>query len=110
MKKLLLVFSLTFLPACAQLGIPPAETFNQRIAVAYSTVTAVRDTATTLLKGKRITVQDAENVQQQADNARSGLDIARTMFADGKTIPADDKLQSVSVALRALQTYLASKK
>lgn len=96
------------LTACAQLGIPKPETFNERLAVGYSTVTTVRQTATTLLQAKKITADDAQNVQQQADNARAGLDIARTISkTDAKA--ADAKLTAVRSALTALQAYLATK-
>jgi len=96
------------LVGCEALGLKP-ETFNQRLAVGYGTVTTIRQTATTLLQAKKISADDAQNVQNQADNARAGLDIARTI---GKTDEkaADAKLASVTTALRALQTYLATKK
>jgi hypothetical protein len=100
---------MTFLPACAQLGIPTANTFNQRLAIGYTTVSTVRDTATVLLNSKKISVKDAENVQEQANNARSGLDLARTMFRDGQATSAESKLTTINTALRALQTYLAGK-
>lgn len=96
------------LAGCAQLGLAPAETFNQRLAVGYSTVTAVRQSATTLLVAKKITAEDAQNVQRQADNARAGLDIARGLEKTDPTA-ANAKLLAVRTALTALQAYLVSK-
>ena len=112
MKKfwilLLLAGAPAFLtPGCAQLGIQP-ETFNQRLAVSYSTVTTIRQTALTLLQAKKISVADARHIQEQADNARSGLDIARAMRADDPK-GADNKLESVRTALAALNAYLVAK-
>lgn len=108
-EMFLLAIAIMLLSACAQLGIPKPETFNERLAVGYSTVTAVRQTATTLLQAKKISADDAQNVQNQADNARAGLDIARTISkTDLKA--ADAKLNAVHTALTALQSYLATKK
>ena len=84
------------------------ETFNQKLAVGYTTVTAVRETATKLVVAKKLNPDDAQNVQNQADTARAGLDVARDMFK-ATPVAADNKLTSVTTALRALQTYLASK-
>jgi len=107
-RNTFLIFIAAALTSCAQLGIAPAETFAQKLAVGYSSVTAVRQSATTLLTAKKITADDAQNVQAQADNARAGLDIARTV---SKTDPkaADAKLTSIRTLLTALSAYLATK-
>lgn len=103
----LLAVAAVMLTSCAQLGVPKAETFNERLAVAYGTVTEVRKASTTLLQAKKISADDHENIEKQADNARAGLDIARKL-PDPKA--ADAKLASVRSALTALQNYLATKK
>lgn len=109
MKRL--VYSLcaaVVLGGCAVLGGPTPETFNQKLAVGYSTVTAVRSTATQLLIAKKIGSGDAQNVQKQADAAREGLDVAREMSkVDFKA--ADVKLSTVTSTLQVLQRYLVSK-
>ncbi len=99
---------LIMLAACAQVGLPTADTFNEKLAVAYGTVTQIRSTATDLLKAKKITPADASNVNAQADNARTGLDIAREISkTDAKA--ADARLTMVHAALNALQTYLGGR-
>lgn len=103
-----LALALLSLAACAQLGIPQADQFNERVAVGYATVTAVRASATTLLDARKISSADAVNVQQQADTARAGLDIARTLDTTSPAA-ADAKLQSALTVLTALETYLRSK-
>ena len=106
----ILMFSmLSFLPACAQLGVPTADTFNQKLAVAIGSVTAVRETATTLLKAQKITADDAQNVQDGANNARTGIEVARTLSKANMTA-ADNKLTAVSTALQALNAYLAARR
>ncbi len=96
------------LVACAQVGLPNADTFNQKLAVAYSAVTQVRTTATTLLQAKKISADDAQNVNNQADHARAGLDIARAVSKTDLTA-ADAKLTAVHTVLTALSAYLATK-
>ena len=105
--KYLLVLLLTLAAACAQLGLPTPQTFSERLAVGYVAVTAIRDSATKLLVAKKISADDAQNVQNQADNARAGLDIARKL-ADVDA--ANAKLASVQAALVGLQSYLAARK
>lgn len=102
------IAAMFLMAACAQLGLPTAETFNQKLAVGYGTVTQVRATATQLLTTKKIGADDAQHVQDQANNARSGLDIARGMSA--KDLPAaTTKLEMVTTILTAVQAYLSAK-
>ena len=100
---------LTLAAGCAALGVPSPETFNQRLAVGYSTVTEVRRAATTLLTAQKLSVADAENVLKQTDNARTGLDLAKSMHATTPLLAAD-KLSATITALSALQTYLATRR
>lgn len=94
------------LASCANLPTP--DTFNQKLAVALGTVTAVRTTTTTLLQARKISADDAQNVQDAANNARAGIEVARTL-SKVSIAAADSKLSAVTTALQALQTYLTSK-
>jgi len=91
---------------CGQLGLPTANTFNQKAAVAIAAVSQIRDTATQLLTAGKISATDGENVLASTDAAMTGISLARSMQATNPT-GADTKLQSVSAALTALQAYLA---
>lgn len=108
MKRLTMFLAALLLAACAQLGAPAPETLPQRIAVTVSTVTAVRESATSLLVAKRISVADAENVQRQADTVVAGAQVARSL-ASADPAAADAKLQQVRAVLLALQSYLLAK-
>ena len=99
---------MVIMQGCAQLGVPSPESFNQKAAVAIATVTAVRTTATNLLVAKKISPEDAQQVQSGADNARAGVEIAR-ILSKSNMAAADNKLQSVTVALNALNAYLAAR-
>jgi ABC-type Fe3+-hydroxamate transport system substrate-binding protein len=111
MKQFSPVFALLLLAlvtACASMGIPTPETFNERAAAATVTVTGVRSATLDLLKTGRINAADAQNAQDQADIARKGIDVARSIY---KTDPAgaDARLTATITALQALQTYLRTR-
>lgn len=109
---LLLLFTvcagLLALTACAQLGAPTPQTFNERLAAGYGTVTQVRSTATALLTAKAISVDDAANVLRTTDTAREGLELARSIAATDAA-GASTRLQTSVAVLTALQQYLLSK-
>jgi len=93
---------------CAALGLPTAETFNEKAAATLGTITTVRQTATTLLNERKITAEDGDNILKQTDNARAGLDIARVLNKQNPQA-ADAKLNAVRTVLVALQGYLAAR-
>lgn len=100
---------LILLAGCASLGLPTPTTFNERLAAAYSTVEGVRSEADALLLAKRITPDDAQNIQNQATSARSALDVASLAFIRDPAA-ADTKLTATITALTALQGYLATRR
>ena len=101
-------FLLMLLVGCATLGLPVAQTFNQKLAVGYATVTGIVTTADNLLLAKAITPDDAVNVLQQADNAKAGLDIAKKISTTDMTA-ADAKLTATRALLTAINSYLMTK-
>lgn len=107
-RNLFAAFALAILAGCAGLGVPSPETPAERIAVTVVSVTAVRQSAHTLLVARKITPDDAENVQRQADNVIAGAQIARAMLAVDPAA-ADAKLQQTRQVLLALQAYLAAR-
>lgn len=102
-----MLFALT-LAACANIGVPAPETFNQNLAVAVALNTEVRNTAAAALSTNKISVADAENVQKQADTARDGLNVARGLSGTDLT-GANNKLAATTAILKALQAYLIAK-
>jgi len=100
---------LILLQGCALLGLPTPSTFNERLAAGYSTVTAIRQETLSLLNAKRISADDAQNVQSQADNARAALDVVGLSFLKDPVM-ADTKLTATITILTALQAYLATRR
>src|ERR1700741_4320154 len=86
------------LAGCAALGLPKAQTFDQKLVVGYASVTAAVKTTTTLLEAKKISADDAQNVRNQAENVKQGLDIARALHKADPTA-GDAKLTSAITAL-----------
>lgn len=93
---------------CAYLGLSSPQTFNQKLAVGYSTVTAIQNTATTLVASGKITPDDAQNVLNQTAVITQSLDVARALYKVDPTTAAT-KLDSTIVVLQTLQAYLATK-
>lgn len=96
------------LTACGALGVQSPQTFSQRLATGYVTVTGVRSMSNTMLAAQKIGSADHQNIEQQADNARAGLDIASNLAKVDQS-SAEAKLTSVLTVLDALETYVLSK-
>lgn len=107
-RSICTMIAILALSACAALGTPTPDTFNQKLAVSVATVTEVRGTALTLLTAKKISVADARNVQAAADVAREGLNVARGMSSTDLN-EASTRLELVNSTLRTLQAYLVEK-
>ena len=97
------------LTACAVIGVPTPETFNQRAAFALTQVTAVRESATQLVTSGAISADDAQNVQDQANTARSGINLALVIKATDPA-QAENRLKLANVVIDALKDYLQGEK
>lgn len=106
--KLLMGFAIVILTACQALGVPVPSTFNEKAAAAITTVTSVRNTAGNLLISRKISADDAQNVQDQADNARAGIEIAIQIHATDPGT-AENRLTAVLTGLNAISEYLVTK-
>ena len=98
---------LLLLGACAQLGIVPASTFNQRLAYGYGTVTSVRKAATELVKNKQMSAEEARKVLSVTDTARAYLDRAT---ASGPSKAGLSELQFANELLLETQRLLEAKR
>jgi hypothetical protein len=95
-----------FIPTgCASYG---SLTFNEKFAAGLSADTSVLQVTTTLKQSDKISATDAKNIEVQADNLKSALDIAYQMHETDPTAGAT-KLDTTLTALKALQTYLATR-
>lgn len=93
---------------CASLGLVTPESFDERLAAAYTTNTAVRDAAANSFEAKSISVEDAEYILDQTRRNRAYLDTTRAVAGKGDTTTAEGRLTLVTNGLVALKTYLAS--
>lgn len=100
-----LYFVFLLLSGCASLGVPPLQSFGDRLAAGYVTIKGARQFNTTLVNGHQIGSADGENIQKQLDTAREGLDVASTMTG----IDADNKLQTTLQIANAALGYLCAK-
>lgn len=107
-RHYLLTFVLMLLAACAGLGVPTPQTFNEKEAAAISSVTAIRGTALSLLQAGKITAADAGSIQKQADNAREAIVVADQLHAANPNV-GDERLTAIITGLSAVQAYLSSR-
>lgn len=92
--------------ACSQLGIAPAQTFNQKLAYATGVHTAVLQATTAAVTSGALSSSDGQAVLVQADNAKTILDAANVANASGDITGATNKLALATAALTTLQSYL----
>lgn len=91
------------LVGCASLGLAPAQSFDQKLAYAYGTHTAVLQAAASAVTAKTLSPSDGEQVLKLADESRALLDAAK---AAGDTATGGNKLALATTILTQLQTYL----
>lgn len=91
---------------CASFGIQPARSFDQNLAYAYSSHTAVLDSAANALEAGSLTVEDAEAVLALADQSRVLLDSARLAAGAGDVTTAEGRLALATNVLQQLVAYL----
>lgn len=108
MKILYAAYLIILIAACAAVGSVQPQDFGDKLASAYATTSAMRDTATRLLTLEKISSKEHKQITDQLATVRAGLDITRDM---DRTNPkaADTKLTSLRTGLSALQGYLDSR-
>jgi len=100
---------LLVLSSCAQLGIAPAKSFDQKLAYAEQVDTAVLSASTSALRAGQITSADQQQVITLADQAKGLIDAAKALSTTDPT-GASAKLALATAVLTQLQTYLNSRK
>jgi hypothetical protein len=107
--KLSIAPLLLILVACAQLGLEPAQTFDERLAYAVAQNAAVRQAAANSLNAKEIEVTDAQFVLKTTDEARTLLDAASAASGAGDVSTAEGRLSLAANVLVQVQNYLRSR-
>lgn len=111
MRRLLLPLPLLvlLLCSCAQLGIAPAQSFDQKLAYAEQVDTAVLTASTAALRAQQISSADHEHVIAIADQVKGLIDSAK-LLSTTDPAGANAKLALATSVLTQLQTYLNSRK
>lgn len=105
--KIVLLFLL--LTGCASLGIAPAGNFEQKLAYAYATNTAIREASTSSLNAGTISSKDMETIIPLNNQTRQVLDAAKAAMSVGDIKTAEAKLLLATNILTQLQSYLRNK-
>lgn len=107
MKGLFLA-AVVALAGCAGMGIEPPKSFEDRLAYATGTNTALRDASTSSLDAGKITSADMEHVKAVNDKVKTILLVARRA-AGVDLSTAEAKLLEATKLLTDLQTYLRAR-
>ncbi len=95
--------------SCAQLGLAPAKTVDQKLAYAYGMHTALQNSAAQAVQSQAISQAEGRSILGLADNARTLLDSAKEVEAAGDTKAADQKLSLATAILTQVQNYLSKR-
>lgn len=104
--KPLLPLFLLLLAGCAQLGLEPAQTFEDRLAYAVSQNAAVRIASARSLDAGDITADDMQSVMKINDEVRTILDAAKVAAGAGDLSSAESRLALATALLVKLQDHL----
>lgn len=107
--RLAYAFALLLLAGCASLGLAKPQTFEEKVAYAITTNTAIRDSSTNALNAHQISSADATQVLALNDQARALIDSARSVYSTGDVEGANHKLALGLAVLAQLQAYLNSR-
>lgn len=96
---------LVILPACSSLGLSTAQSFDEQLAYAYGTHTAVEQAAASAVNAHSITAAEGQAVLSLGDQARALLDSAKAVETTNATGATKDLVLATAV-LQQLQQYL----
>lgn len=94
------------LSGCTALGVPQAQTFNQKLAYAYGIHTAVLQATTAAVVAGSLSSTDATKILVDSDNAKTVLDAANAAYTAGDAAGANSKLATGISVLQSIQAYL----
>jgi hypothetical protein len=97
------------LGGCAGLGLESPKTFQDRLAYAYGTNTAVREASTSSLNARKLSSADVAYVKERNDEVRRVLDAARLASEAGDVETAEGRLAAALKILTEVQSYLRAR-
>jgi len=100
---------IVLLAGCAQLGLATPQSFDEKIAYAYGTNTAIRQASTAALDAGKISSTDMRQVMAVNDQAGALLDAARAANDAGHGADADAHLRMATSILTSIQAFLDAK-
>ena len=109
MRQLQYLWVLLLVVGCATIGLTVAKNFDERLAYALTSHTAVQKATAKNLNDRLISSADADAILKMADDSRPFLDGARSASQLGDMDTANARLILATTSLTALQTYLNSR-
>jgi hypothetical protein len=103
-----LAFACWLLTACTALGIVKPESFDERLAAAYTLNTAIREGVDASLNAGALSSDEAQHALEDTRSARTALDGVRTL-AGNDPATAEGRLALLESSLQALRSRLIAK-
>lgn len=97
------------LAGCASLGLPQAQTVQERLTYAHSSVNSLVAASISSLDAHAISSDDAAYVRKVATDTRTLLNAAELAMSAGDSSTAEGRLGLAEGVLRQLRAYLAQK-
>lgn len=108
LRNFLLLWGLVLLQACAGFGTPPIDTFNKRVAVAYSTIQTVAESAAILQRAGKLSPADVGKIRSGLHDVLDGTAAAEAL-AKTDLGGAQTRLTATIQVLTILQAFVAAK-
>jgi len=108
LRNFLLLWGVVLLQACASLGTPPIDTFNKRVAVAYTTIQTVAESATILQNARKLSPAEVSKIRYGLHESLDGVAAAETL-AKTDLGGAQTRLTATIQVLTVLQAFVAAK-
>lgn len=103
-----LAFACWLLTACAAMGIIKPESFDERLAAAYTLNTAIREGVDASLNAGALSSDEAQKALDETRAARTALDGVRTLSSNDPST-AEGRLKLLEASLQTLRSRLIAK-
>jgi hypothetical protein len=108
LRNFLLLWGMVLLQACASLGTPPIDTFNKRVAVAYTSIQTVAESALALQRAGKLSPADVDKIRfglhESMDEVRAAEALVGTDVGAAQT-----QLQAAIRIFTGLQVFVSMK-
>lgn len=90
-------------------ALQPAKTLETNLAYSYASLAAVQNTIVFMVETKKLTVEEAIELDIKTDQMKVHLDTAKSLLVEGKVQEANTALEIAMKIMTSLEVYLQGK-